>query len=53
MHEWGDPLPGVIFALEHLRHPRAFVRPFLTDNELHDEDGQSHVFEDLGNGGTG
>jgi D-aspartate ligase len=36
MHEWGDPLPGAVFALNHFRHPRAFVRPMITDNELRD-----------------
>jgi biotin carboxylase len=32
--EWGDPLPGIVFALAHLRHPRALVRPFLRDVEV-------------------
>jgi predicted ATP-grasp superfamily ATP-dependent carboligase len=32
--EWRDPLPGVLFALLHLRHPRAFMRQFLVDVEL-------------------
>jgi predicted ATP-grasp superfamily ATP-dependent carboligase len=51
MHEWGDPLPGVVFALDHLRHPRALVRPFITDNELRDRDVPPHVLEDPGHGG--
>ncbi len=29
-----DPLPGILFALAHLRHPRALLRPFLRDVEL-------------------
>ena len=49
LHEWGDPLPGVVFALQHLRHPRAFVRPFITDSELLDSDVRKH--EDQGAGG--
>ena len=34
MHEWRDPVPGIRFGLGHLRHPRAFVRPFLVDTEV-------------------
>lgn len=34
MHEWDDPLPGVRFGIQHVRHPRAFVRPFLQDTEI-------------------
>ena len=34
MFEWRDPLPGVLFGLAHLRHPRALIRPFLVDIEL-------------------
>jgi len=30
---WSDPLPGVVFGLGHLRHPRSFVRQFLVDVE--------------------
>ena len=52
MHEWTDPLPGLVFALDHLRHPRAFVRPFITDSELHDGDVRPDVLEDPGHGGT-
>src|SRR5688572_29039638 len=52
MHEWGDPLPGIMFALAHLRHPRALVRPFITDSELSDSDVRPHVLEDPGHGGT-
>ena len=37
MHEWRDPLPGIRFGLGHLRHPRAFVRPFLVDTEVADD----------------
>ena len=33
MFEWHDPVPGVLFGLAHLRHPRALVRPFLVDTE--------------------
>jgi hypothetical protein len=29
-----DPLPGLLFAFAHLRHPRALLRPFLHDVEL-------------------
>jgi hypothetical protein len=32
--DWRDPVPGVLFALLHLRHPRAFMRQFLVDVEL-------------------
>ena len=30
---WCDPLPGVVFGLAHLRHPRAFLRQFFVDVE--------------------
>jgi D-aspartate ligase len=30
---WNDPLPGTVFGIGHLRHPRAFLRQFLTDVE--------------------
>ena len=52
MHEWRDPLPGAVFALHHLRHPRALVRPFLTDSELCTTEVGLHVLEDPGDGGT-
>ena len=26
----GRPVPGIMFALAHLGHPRAFVRPLIT-----------------------
>jgi predicted ATP-grasp superfamily ATP-dependent carboligase len=29
-----DPVPGVLFALLHLRHPRSFIRQFFVDIEL-------------------
>jgi hypothetical protein len=29
--ERSDPLPGVLFGLGHLRHPRAFLRQFFVD----------------------
>ena len=29
-----DPLPGLLFAVAHLRHPRSLLRPFLRDVEL-------------------
>jgi D-aspartate ligase len=48
MHEWGDPLPGVQFALDHLRHPRAFVRPYLMDSEMRGRDRRPQVLEDPG-----
>ena len=32
--EWRDPLPGTIFGLMHLRHPRALLRQFLVDIEV-------------------
>jgi predicted ATP-grasp superfamily ATP-dependent carboligase len=32
--EWRDPLPGILFGLAHLRHPRALIRPFVRDVEL-------------------
>ncbi len=28
---WSDPLPGVMFGLGHLRHPRAFLRQLFVD----------------------
>jgi hypothetical protein len=52
MHDWLDPLPGVVFAWKHVRHPRAFVRTFVTDSELYDRGFQQHVLEDPGDGGT-
>jgi D-aspartate ligase len=30
---WSDPLPGLVFGLGHLRHPRAFLRQFFVDVE--------------------
>jgi predicted ATP-grasp superfamily ATP-dependent carboligase len=30
---WSDPLPGVMFGLGHLRHPRSFLRQFFVDVE--------------------
>ena len=30
---WADPLPGVVFGLGHLRHPRSFLRQFFVDVE--------------------
>jgi predicted ATP-grasp superfamily ATP-dependent carboligase len=30
---WSDPLPGVLFGLRHLRHPRSFFRRYLVDVE--------------------
>jgi D-aspartate ligase len=30
---WSDPLPGAVFGLGHLRHPRSFVRQFFVDIE--------------------
>jgi predicted ATP-grasp superfamily ATP-dependent carboligase len=30
---WSDPLPGVLFGLGHLRHPRSFLRQFFVDVE--------------------
>jgi D-aspartate ligase len=30
---WSDPLPGVLFGLGHLRHPRAFLRQLFVDVE--------------------
>ena len=29
--EWRDPLPGILFGLAHLRHPRALIRLFVRD----------------------
>ena len=50
MHDWGDPLPGFRFVADHLRHPRAFIRPFLVDSELPGTDGRPQVLEDPGHG---
>jgi predicted ATP-grasp superfamily ATP-dependent carboligase len=30
---WSDPLPGVVFGVGHLRHPRSFLRQFFRDVE--------------------
>jgi hypothetical protein len=30
---WSDPLPGVMFGVGHLRHPRSFFRQFFVDVE--------------------
>jgi predicted ATP-grasp superfamily ATP-dependent carboligase len=47
MHDWRDPLPGLRFGIAHLRHPRAFVRPFLVDTEV--TDAENHLLgEDIG-----
>ena len=32
--EWRDPVPGILFGLGHLRHPRALIRPFVRDVEM-------------------
>jgi hypothetical protein len=32
--DWRDPVPGILFGLAHLRHPRALIRPFVRDVEL-------------------
>jgi hypothetical protein len=50
MHEWRDPLPGIQFALDHLRHPRAFMRPYLIDSEMRGRDRRPQVLEDPGHG---
>jgi D-aspartate ligase len=52
MYEWHDPLPGLRFALDHLRHPRAFIRPFLIDTELRGRDVRPQVLEDPGHRGS-
>ncbi len=52
MHEWRDPLPGVRFAMDHLRHPRAFIRPFLIDSEMRGRDVRPQVLEDPGHPGS-
>jgi D-aspartate ligase len=52
MHDWRDPLPGIRFALDHLRHPRAFVRPFLIDSEMRGRDVRPQVLEDPGHPGV-
>ena len=51
MHEWTDPLPGMRFALDHLRHPRAFLRPFFMDSEVRGRDVLPQVLEDPGHAG--
>jgi predicted ATP-grasp superfamily ATP-dependent carboligase len=30
---WSDPLPGVLFGLRHLRHPRGLIRQHVVDIE--------------------
>jgi hypothetical protein len=34
MFDRKDPLPGLVYGLRQLRHPRAFVRPLLVDVEV-------------------
>jgi predicted ATP-grasp superfamily ATP-dependent carboligase len=48
MHDWRDPMPGVRFVTDHVRHPRAFLRPFLIDSEMTGRDGRPQVLEDPG-----
>ena len=50
MHDWRDPMPGLRFVADHLRHPRAFMRPFLVDSEMSGRDGRPQVLEDPGHG---
>ena len=50
MHDWGDPLPGFRFVADHLRHPRAFMRPYLVDSELQGTEARPQVLEDPGHG---
>jgi D-aspartate ligase len=52
MHEWSDPLPGIRFVLDHLRHPRAFMRPFFMDSEMRGRDVRPQVLEDPGHRGS-
>ncbi len=32
-HMWSDPLPGIMFGLHTLRHPRGIVRSYISDTE--------------------
>jgi hypothetical protein len=48
MHDWRDPMPGVRCVSDHLRHPRALLRPFLIDSEMTGRDGRPQVLEDPG-----
>jgi D-aspartate ligase len=50
MHDWRDPMPGVRFVADHVRHPRAFLRPYLFDSEMLGTDGRPQVLEDPGHG---
>jgi hypothetical protein len=34
MHDRRDPLPGLVYELQKLRHPRALVKPLLMDIEV-------------------
>ena len=45
-------LPGVRFAVDHLRHPRAFLRPFFMDSEMRGRDVLPQVLEDPGHRGS-
>jgi D-aspartate ligase len=45
--EWSDPLPGLLFTLAHLRHPRALLRPFLRDVELGPDGTDATAWEEI------
>jgi D-aspartate ligase len=42
-----DPLPGLLFASAHLRHPRSLLRPFLRDVELSPDRSAATAWEEI------
>jgi D-aspartate ligase len=42
-----DPLPGLMFAFAHLRHPRSLLRPFLRDVELGPDRSEATRWEEI------
>jgi D-aspartate ligase len=50
MHDWRDPMPGLRFVTDHVRHPRSFIRPFLVDSEMSGREEPPQVLEDPGHG---
>ena len=42
-----DPLPGLLFAFAHLRHPRSLLRPFLRDVEIGSDWSTATAWEEI------
>jgi D-aspartate ligase len=49
-YERGDPLPGLLFAFAHLRHPRSLLRPFLRDVEVGSDWSTASAWEEIAAG---